>query len=74
MTAAHHTSLQTSRRSIKIFYLSSVLAFLFSICLGTQEIYGQSIDSHKKRISQIEKDINYLNSQIASTQKKHKNT
>ncbi len=51
-----------------------MLAFLLSICLGAQEIYGQSIDSHKKRISQIEKDINYLNSQIASTQKKHKNT
>lgn len=51
-----------------------MLVFLLSICLGTQQVYGQSIDSHKKRISQIEKDINYLNSQIASTQKKHKNT
>ncbi|MBR5856349.1 MAG: peptidoglycan DD-metalloendopeptidase family protein [Bacteroidales bacterium] len=37
-------------------------------------LYGQSIDSHKKRITQIEKDIAYLNNQISSTQKKHKNT
>lgn len=36
--------------------------------------YSQSVDSHKKRISQIEKDIAYLNNQISSTQKKHKNT
>ena len=36
--------------------------------------YSQSVDSHKKRISQIEKDIAFLNNQISSTQKKHKNT
>ncbi|MBE6229532.1 MAG: hypothetical protein E7119_02965 [Bacteroidales bacterium] len=60
----------TGRRiGMLIFAMALLLIF---ICNGAA--YGQSIDSHKKRINQIEKDIAYLNNQIASTQKKHKNT
>ncbi len=55
---------------IHLFCILSALLLLFTSIEG----YGQSVDSHKKRISQLEKDIAYLNNQISSTQKKHKNT
>lgn len=53
--------------------LFCIAATLF-VTTAPTEGYSQNIDSHKKRISQIEKDIAYLNNQISSTQKKHKNT
>ncbi len=34
----------------------------------------EGVSSRQKKVSQLEKDIEYLNAQIISTQKKHKNT
>ena len=57
-----------------MFPLKCMLIILLTCYIGHSFTYAQSIDSHKKRINQIEKDIAYLNNQISSTQKKHKNT
>lgn len=52
----------------------SALLVVAILLLNVQLCYSQTIASHKSKISQIEKDIDYLNKQISSTQKKHKNT
>lgn len=70
MTRSPHINFYRDRRHCLCIFLLVTLFFL----TNAWSAYGQTIDSHKKRISQIEKDIAYLNSQISSTQKKHKNT
>ncbi len=45
-----------------------------TLMLLGQGAFGQSVNEHKNKISEIEKEIDYLNRQISSTQKKQKNT
>lgn len=70
MTRSPHINFYRDRRHCLCIFLLVTSFFL----TNAWSAYGQTIDSHKKRISQIEKDIAYLNNQISSTQKKHKNT
>lgn len=60
---------------MRFFYIC-ITALMCSIILGSTEAAAQtqSVSSYKKKIAEIEKDIEYLNTQIANTQKKQKNT
>lgn len=59
--------------AIKFCGVIAAAAFLFFLC-GTTAVSAQNVNAHKKKIGEIEKEIEYLNNQIATTQKKHKNT
>lgn len=54
------------------------LCYIFTagllLCLPGGIVKGQNVDAHKNKVSQIEKEIQYLDKQISSTQQKHKNT
>ncbi len=49
-------------------------AFILLCLLLCNSATAQSVESHRKKVEQIEKDIAYLNTQIENTRKKHKNT
>ncbi len=60
------------KRDILAIVRPIILALLFVAAGG--EAVAQSVDEHQKRVKELEEEIEYLNGQIESTQKKHKNT
>lgn len=69
MKITHHTY-------IEFRYAFTVAMLLFFLCglSGASLSYAQSVNAHKQKIGEIEKEIEYLNKQITNTQEKHKNT
>ena len=57
---------------IKIMIAPILMAMALFFFVPTAS--AQNISDHKNKISEIEKEIDYLNKQISSTQKKQKNT
>ena len=62
-----------TNRYIPIKIYRHIIILIVALCL-CNAANGQNVDSYKKKIEEIENEINYLNQQISSTQKKHKNT
>lgn len=66
-----HNLPQTKYRIVRHLICTTVMVAAILFCNGAK---GQSVNEHKSKISKIEKEIEYLNKQISSTQKKQKNT
>jgi septal ring factor EnvC (AmiA/AmiB activator) len=64
--------MNASNTHIKIMIAPILMAMALFFFVPTAS--AQNISDHKNKISEIEKEIDYLNKQISSTQKKQKNT